>query len=67
MTFVGPATATRISSATGYTSTELASGFSLALTPVTTLYGEIGRLFSSSGEAQVKSSVQGSVGVRVTW
>lgn len=67
VTFVGPATATRISSATGYTSTELAGGFSLALTPVTTLYGEIGRLFSSGGEAQVKSSVQGSLGVRVAW
>lgn len=66
-TFVGPATATRISSASGFTSTEVAGGFSLALTPVTTIYGEIGRLLSSGGEAQVKSSVQGSLGLRVTW
>jgi outer membrane autotransporter protein len=67
VTFVGPATATRISSASGYTSTEVAGGLSLALTPVTTVYGEIGRLISNGGDAQVKSSVQGSVGIRVTW
>lgn len=67
VTFVGPVSAIQSSSASGYTSTEFAGGFTLALTPVTTLYGEVGRLFSSSGDAQVKSSVQGSLGVRVTW
>ena len=67
VTIVGPASAIQRSSASGYTSTEAAGGFTLALTPVTTVYGEVGRLFSSGGDAQVKSSVQGSLGVRVSW
>lgn len=66
-TFIGPAASTPIGSATGYTSTEVAAGMTLALTPATTLYGEVGQLFSASGDAKVKSSVQGSVGVRVSW
>jgi outer membrane autotransporter protein len=65
--FVGATSTARISSASGYTSTEVAGGFSLGLTPTTMLYGEVGRLFSSGGDAQVKSSVQGSLGVRVSW
>jgi hypothetical protein len=67
VTIVGPVSAIQRSSASGYTSTEVAGGFTLALTPVTTLYGEVGRLFSSGGDAQVKSSVQGSLGVRLAW
>ena len=35
--------------------------------PITMVYGEIGRLMSNGGDAQVKSSVQGSLGVRVAW
>jgi outer membrane autotransporter protein len=66
-TFAGPAASTSIASATGYTSTEVAAGATLALTPSTTLYGEVGQLFSSGGDARVKSSVQGSVGVRLSW
>jgi outer membrane autotransporter protein len=66
-TFVGPAASTPIASASGYTTTEVAGGFTLALTPTTMLYGELGRLFSSGGDARVKSSVQGSLGVRVSW
>ena len=69
VSFVGPAGTARIASASGYTSTEVAAGFSLSLTPATMLYGEVGRLFSggSGNDAQVKSSVQGSLGVRVAW
>lgn len=67
VSFVGPTATARISSASGYTSTEVAAGFSLALTPITMVYGEIGRLMSNGGDAQVKSSVQGSLGVRVKW
>ena len=67
VSFVGPAATARISSASGYTSTEVAAGFSLTLTPITMVYGEIGRLMSNGGDAQVKSSVQGSLGVRVAW
>lgn len=66
-TFVGPAASTAIASASGYTSAEVAGGFTLALSAATTLYGEAGRLFSAGGDARVKSSVQGSVGVRVSW
>ncbi|MDM0104149.1 autotransporter outer membrane beta-barrel domain-containing protein [Variovorax sp. J22R24] len=66
-TFVGPAASTRIASSTGYTSTEVAAGMTLALTPVVTLYGEAGRLFNAGGDVKVKSSVQGSLGMRVSW
>ncbi|MDM0074340.1 autotransporter outer membrane beta-barrel domain-containing protein [Variovorax sp. J2P1-59] len=66
-TFVGPAASTRIASATGHTSTEVAAGMTLALTRVVTLYGELGRLFNAGGEVKVKSSVQGSLGMRVSW
>ena len=64
--FVGP-TGARIASASGYTATEVAAGVSLALTPATTVYGDIGRTFSAGGDARVKSSVQGTVGLRVSW
>jgi hypothetical protein len=39
----------------------------LTLSPAITFYGEVGQLFSAGGDANVKSSVQGSVGVRVNW
>jgi outer membrane autotransporter protein len=66
-TFVGPAASTPIASATGYTSAEVAGGATLALSSSTTLYGEVGHVFDVGGDARVKSSVQGSLGVRVTW
>ena len=65
--FIGPAASTRIASASGYTSAELAGGFTLAVTRATSVYGEVGRLFSTGGDARVKSSVQGSVGLKVRW
>ncbi|RZL60821.1 MAG: autotransporter outer membrane beta-barrel domain-containing protein [Variovorax sp.] len=65
--FAGPAATTAIASGTGGTSTELAAGATLALGARTSLYGEIGKLWASGGEARVASSVQGSVGVRVRW
>lgn len=66
-TFVSPAASTRIASATGYTSTELAAGMTLALSTTTTLYGEVGHLFNAGGDVKVKSSVQGSLGLRMSW
>ena len=49
----------------GYTSLEAAAGFTLKLTPTTSVYGEIGRTFKTGhGDAQLKASVQGSVGVK---
>ena len=65
--FVGPAGSADIATQTGYSSTELAAGATLALSPAAVLYGEVGKLFSSGGEARVKSGVQASVGVRVRW
>ncbi|WP_418115963.1 autotransporter outer membrane beta-barrel domain-containing protein [Variovorax sp. NFACC27] len=65
--FVNGATTTDISAPTGGTSTELAGGFTLALGPSTSLYGEVGKLWASGGNARVKSSINGSVGVRVKW
>jgi fibronectin-binding autotransporter adhesin len=65
--FLNGATQTGIAAPTGGTSTELAGGFTLALGQTTSLYGEIGKLWSSGGDAKVKSSINGSVGVRVKW
>ncbi|SFE20569.1 outer membrane autotransporter barrel domain-containing protein, partial [Variovorax sp. NFACC26] len=65
--FVNGATTTDISAPTGGTSTELAGGFTLALGQSTSLYGEVGKLWASGGNARVKSSINGSVGVRVKW
>jgi fibronectin-binding autotransporter adhesin len=65
--FVNGATTTDIAAPTGGTSTELAGGFTLALSPSTSLYGELGKLWASGGNAKVKSSVNGSLGVRVKW
>ncbi len=65
--FVGPAGSTRFASASGYSAAELAGGFTLALTPTASLYGELGRVFAVGGEARNKSSVQGSVGVKLRW
>lgn len=65
--FAGPAAFTDIGSASGYTSVELAGGATLSLTKTVSVYGEIGRLFDAGGDARVKSSVQGAVGVRVRW
>ena len=64
-TFVAPAGATTISSRVGYTSTELAVGATLSVTKAVSLYGEVGKLFNTGGsDARVKTSVQGSVGVK---
>jgi outer membrane autotransporter protein len=65
--FLHGATRTGIEAPTGGTSTELAGGFTLALGQTTSLYGEIGKLWSSGGNAKVKSSINGSIGVRVKW
>ncbi|WP_308217220.1 autotransporter-associated beta strand repeat-containing protein [Variovorax sp. RO1] len=65
--FVNGATTTDIAAPTGGTSTELAGGFTLALNQTTSLYGEVGKLWSSGGDAKVKSSINGSLGVRVKW
>jgi len=65
--FMAPAGTTAIASAGGYSAAEAAAGATLALTPATSLYGEIGRLWNIGGDATVKSSVQASLGIKVRW
>ncbi|RQO52823.1 autotransporter outer membrane beta-barrel domain-containing protein [Variovorax sp. KBW07] len=65
--FTTGTTTTDIGAPTGGTSTELAGGFTLALSQTTSLYGEVGKLWSSGGDAKVKSGINGSLGVRVKW
>jgi outer membrane autotransporter protein len=66
-TFIGPAGATAIASAGSYSAGEIAAGATLSLTPATSLYGELGHLWSIGGDATVKSSVQASLGLKVRW
>lgn len=65
--FVTTAATTDIQARGGYTATELAAGASLQLTPTTSLYGEVGKLWANGGDSRVKSGVQASVGLRVLW
>ncbi|RYF13207.1 MAG: autotransporter domain-containing protein, partial [Comamonadaceae bacterium] len=65
--FTGPAAYADILTRTGGTSSELAAGATLALGPMTSLYGEIGKLWASGGNTRVKSSVNASLGVKVRW
>jgi hypothetical protein len=65
--FIGPAAYTDIATGTGGTSTELAGGATLHLTDTTSVYAELGKLWSSSGDARIKSGVNASVGLKVRW
>ncbi|MBT2299857.1 autotransporter outer membrane beta-barrel domain-containing protein, partial [Variovorax paradoxus] len=65
--FMGPAGTTVIASAGGYSAAEAAAGATLALTPSTSLYGEIGHLWNIGGEATIKSSMQASLGIKLRW
>ena len=65
--FVGPAGSTNIAAQTGYSSTELAAGASMALSRNTVLFGELSKSFSSGGAARVQSGVQASLGIQVRW
>jgi autotransporter-associated beta strand protein len=65
--FVNPAAITPVGAPIGSTSTELAAGFTLAVSQRTSLYGELGKLWASGGSARVGSSVNAAAGVRVKW
>jgi outer membrane autotransporter protein len=65
--FIGPGGSTGITSGMGHTSVGLAGGATLALGRSASLYGEIGKLFSTGSGARVASSVQGAIGLRVRW
>lgn len=65
--FSTPVASTTIASPSDYTSAELAGGFTLTVSPTISFYSEIGRLFDIGGDAKVKSSIEGSAGMRVRW
>ncbi|MET3384026.1 outer membrane autotransporter protein [Variovorax paradoxus] len=65
--FIGPAATTDITSRTGSTVSELAGGLTLALNQTTSIYGEVGKLWASGGASDVKTSLQGSIGLRMKW
>ena len=65
--FVGPAAATDVTGRTGSTVSELAGGLTLALNQTTSIYGEVGKLWASGGATDVKTSLQGSLGLRMKW
>jgi outer membrane autotransporter protein len=65
--FISPAAITDIATRTGFTSAEVAAGLTLTLNASTSLYAEVGHVFDVSGQARVRSSVQGSVGGRIRW
>ena len=65
--FISPAAVTDITAPVGGTSTELAGGFTLALSQRTSVYGEVGKLWSSGGSEKIRSAIGGSLGVRVKW
>jgi outer membrane autotransporter protein len=65
--FISPAATTVIASEGSYSAGEVAAGATLALTPAVSLYGEIGTLWNMGGDADVKSSVQGSLGIKMRW
>ncbi|MFC5610357.1 autotransporter outer membrane beta-barrel domain-containing protein [Variovorax soli] len=67
VTFIGPAGTTTIVTAGGYSAGELAAGVTLALARGTSLYGEVGHLWSMGGDTSVKSSIQASLGIKVAW
>ena len=65
--FIGPAASTDIDSSTGGTSTELAVGATWQVTPLVTVYGEVGHLWASSGDTRTEGAVGGGLGLKVNW
>ncbi|RIX75942.1 autotransporter outer membrane beta-barrel domain-containing protein, partial [Acidovorax cavernicola] len=66
--FVGPAGVADIATRTGGHSTELAVGATLQVAENTSVYAEVGKLWSGSGgDARIKSGVNASVGVKIRW
>ncbi|ADU39106.1 autotransporter outer membrane beta-barrel domain-containing protein [Variovorax paradoxus] len=65
--FIGPAGTTDITGRTGSTVGELAGGLTLALNATTSLYGEVGKLWAAGGKTDVKTALQGALGLRMKW
>ncbi|RYF72587.1 MAG: autotransporter outer membrane beta-barrel domain-containing protein, partial [Comamonadaceae bacterium] len=65
--FIGPAAFTDIATGSGGTSSELAAGATWQVSQSTSIYGEVGKLWASGGNARTKSGINGSLGVKVRW
>lgn len=65
--FIGSAATTDIMSCTGFGEHELAGGLTLALNQTTSIYGEVGKRWAAGGATDVKTSLQGSLGLRIKW
>jgi outer membrane autotransporter protein len=66
-TFSTASANTAISGSMAYTSMRLAGGATLALTDQTSVYGEVGHLWSDGGATELSAPVQASLGVRTRW
>ncbi|MGH8083552.1 MAG: autotransporter-associated beta strand repeat-containing protein [Lysobacter sp.] len=58
---------TNVYTPAGGVSSEFAAGFTFALSTSTSVYAEAGKLWSSSGDTKIESSVNGSLGVLIGW
>lgn len=65
--FITSVASTDIPTRKGYTASELAVGATLQTSPAVSLYGELGRVWSSGGESRMSSGLQASLGVKVRW
>ena len=65
--FSTPAAETTIRASGHYATLELAAGGTLLVSRRTSLYGEIGHVWSVGGRTDVEQSVEGTMGIRVNW
>ncbi|RZL63507.1 MAG: autotransporter outer membrane beta-barrel domain-containing protein [Variovorax sp.] len=65
--FANPFAITDIATGTGGANSELAAGATWQLTPAVSVYGEVGKLWASGGNARTKSDINASAGVKVRW
>ncbi len=65
--FIGPGGFADVATGTGGTRTELAAGATLVLSARTSVYGEIGKLWASRGDARQSSELSGALGIKVRW
>ncbi|WP_253252537.1 autotransporter outer membrane beta-barrel domain-containing protein [Variovorax boronicumulans] len=65
--FIGPAAFADIVTPTGGGSTEAAVGATWQISPMVGVYGELGQMWSSGGNAKTKGGPNASLGVKVRW
>lgn len=65
--FMTSTTTTEILGKGGHTSTELAFGATLQLDPLTSIYGELGKLWANAGDTRIQTGLRASLGVKRSW